>query len=117
MNLDQKENIDNILAYILIKKIITPINKTDAFRLGLVNGAGRVVRKPETEQELMALTTLDIIIFKLKRLLGGKLASLNSFLYLSTVNNNMYDKLMVRGSVNQRADIEKIKRDIDKLSV
>lgn len=116
MNLENKESIDNILSYLLIKKLVTPITRTDAFRYGLVNSSGRVIRNPETYEENMALTTLDKIIFKLKRLLGGKLMSFNSFLYLATMNNNMYDKLNVRGSINQRAEIERIKRDIDNLN-
>lgn len=116
MNLENKENIDNILSYLLIKKLVTPITRTEAFHQGLVNSSGRVIREPETYEEKMSLTTLDRIIFKLKRLLGGKLMSLNSFLYLATMNNNMYDKLNVRGSINQRAEIERIKRDIEKIS-
>jgi len=116
MNLEQKENIDNILTYILIKKLVTPIVKTPAYRLGLVNAAGKIIKKPKTDEEMMALTTLDKIIFKLKRLLGGKLLILNSFLYLSTLNNDMYNKLVVRGTINQRAEILRIKNDVDKIT-
>jgi hypothetical protein len=116
MNLEQKENIDNILTYIFIKKLVTPIVRTPAFKFGLVNTAGKVIRNPATNDELMALTTLDRIIFKLKRLLGGKLLILNSFLYLATLNNDMYSKLIVRGSINQRAEIQRIKKDIEKIT-
>lgn len=114
MNLEQKENIDNILTYILIQKLVTPIIKHPAYAMGLVNSAGRVIRKPVTVAERMALTTFDKIIFKLKRLLGGKLLNLNNFLYMSTMNNDMYNKLIVRGSINQRAEILRIIRDVDK---
>tara|TARA_Y100000310_G_C20704329_1_gene833660 strand:- start:26973 stop:27398 length:426 start_codon:yes stop_codon:yes gene_type:complete len=111
-----RENIDNIISYILIKKLVTPIIKTKAYSLGLVNNAGRVVKSPDTENERQALTVLDRLIFKLKRLLGSKLINLNSFLYLSTLSNDFYNKLIVRGSVNQRAEILRIKKDIQKLA-
>lgn len=116
MSLDQKENIDNILTYILIKKLVQPITKSEAYKLGLVNNAGRAIKKPETDEEKMAFSLLDRLIFKLKRLLGTKLINLNSFLYLNTLSNDFYNQLIVRGSVNQRAEIIRIRRDMEKLS-
>lgn len=114
MTLDEKENIDNILTFVLIRKLVTPIIKHPAYMLGLVNAAGKVIKNPVTPKERMALTTLDKIIFKLKRLLGGKLLNLNNFLYLTTMNNDMYDKLVVRGNVSRRAEIQRIIQDVNK---
>jgi hypothetical protein len=113
---EHKENIDNIITYIFIKKLVTPITKSAAYRMGLVNNAGRMVKKAETPEEKNAFTLLDKLIFKLKRLLGSKLINLNSFLYLTTLSNDFYNKLISRGSVNQRAEIIRIKRDMEKLS-
>jgi hypothetical protein len=116
MSSEQRENIDNILSYIFIKKLVTPIVRTPAYKLGLVNNAGKVLKKPETPKEKESLTTLDKIIFKMKRLLGSKLINLNSFLYLSTMSNDFYNKLVVRGSVNQRAEVLRIIKDVEKLA-
>jgi len=112
----QRDNIDNIISYILIKKLVTPIVKTKAYQLGLVNSAGRVMKNPESEEERHALTVLDRLIFKLKRLLGSKLINLNSFLYLSTLKNDFYNKIVVKGSIDQRAEIIRIKKDIQRLA-
>jgi len=111
-----REEIDNIISYILIKKLVSPITKSKAYSLKLINNAGRVIKEPETEEERHALTVLDRLIFKLKRLLGGKLINLNSFLYLSTLSNDFYNKLVVKGSIEQRAEIIRIKQDIQKLA-
>jgi hypothetical protein len=116
MSVDQKENLDSIISYLLIKRLVTPITRSKAFSLKLVNNAGRVIKQPKTEEERSALTVLDKLVFKLKRLLGSKLVSLNSFLYLATLSNDFYNKLIVKGTVNQRAEIIRIKRDIDKLA-
>lgn len=89
--------------------------KTQAYKLGLVDKVGKLIRKPTTEQEKENLTLLDVLIFKLKRLLGGKIGSLNRFLYLQNLNNNMYDKLNVKGIVTQRAEIQKITKDFTTL--
>ena len=111
-SLEQRSNIDAILTYILIKKLVTPIVRTPGYRLGLVNNAGRLLREPETETERNALTMLDRLAFKLRRLLGSKVMNLNNFLYLQTINNDFYNKLIVRGSIRQRAEIQRIQRDV-----
>jgi len=107
-----KQDVDTIMSYIIVKKLVQPITRSDAYKLKLVNQAGKVVREPKTDKEHEALTLLDRIVFKLKRLLGSKLLNLNNFLYLQTINNNFYNKLVVRGTINQRAEIQRIARDV-----
>lgn len=112
----QREEIDTIVSFILIKKLVTPITRTDAYKMKLVNSAGRVIREPKTDKENAALTLLDRVVFKLKRLLTTKIANLNNFLYTVTLTNDFYNKLVVRGSIRQRAEIQKIMKDVSKLS-
>ena len=40
--LEHRINIDTILSYILIKKLVAPIVRSDAYKLGLVNNAGKL---------------------------------------------------------------------------
>ena len=42
------EQIDDVLSFILIRKLVTPVTKTRAYKLGLVDGLGRVIKEPET---------------------------------------------------------------------
>jgi len=113
--LKEKKNIDSILTYMFLKKLVTPITKTKAYKMGLVDNVGKIKNKPETEEEETALTILDKFIFKIKRLLGSKLSQLNNFLFLTTLNNSFYNKLVVRGTIQQRAEIKRIQKDIEKL--
>lgn len=112
---NNKTNLDSILTFIFLKKLMAPIIKTDAYSMELVNNVGKVIKVPETEEEKNALTVLDKFVFKLKRLLGSKMSQLNNFLFLQTLNNDLYNKLIVKGSIQQRAEIKRIQRDIDKL--
>jgi len=114
-NLENIKNIDTILTYILVKKLVTPIVKTEAYKLGLVDLIGKVIKEPSTPLEESALTTLDKVIFKMKRLLGSKLLVMNKFLYLQSTSNTMYDKLIVRGSILQRAEIKRIVKDVQSI--
>lgn len=112
----QKDRIDNILSFLVIKKLVTPITKTDAYKMGLVDSTGRLVKSPETEEEKSALTLFDKFMFKVKRLLGPKVSQLNNFLYVQTLNNDFYNSLIVRGNVEKRAEIKRITKDIQKVS-
>jgi len=112
---EDRSNIDNILTYILIKKLMTPITNTPAYKMGLVDTAGRSIKTPQDDDEISVLTTFDKFIFKLKRLLGAKIGALHKFLFIQTMNNDFYNKLIVRGSVESRAEIIRIQKDIEQL--
>lgn len=111
----KKSNVDTILSYILIKKLVRPISSTPAYKLGLVDNSGKIIRKPEIEEEYEALTILDRIIFQIKRLLGHKLMTLNNFLFLQSNNNDFYNNLVIRGTTKQKAEMVKINREFKDL--
>lgn len=113
---ENKRRIDDALSFLTIKKLVTPVNKTDAYKMGLVDTQGKIIRKPENEKEENALTLFDKFIFKLKRLLSGKISQLNNFLYVQTLDNSFYNNLVVKGAIEQRASIRRIKSDFDKLA-
>jgi hypothetical protein len=112
VKMKNKQNIDSIITFLLLKKLITPFTSTIAYKLGLIDLNGKIIKVPETDKEKDALTILDRVIFKLKRLLGNKIINFNKFMYLKTLNIDMYDKLNVKGTVEQRAEIIRINKDI-----
>lgn len=68
--------VDIFLVYEFIKRLSTPFDKTNAFKLGLIDADGNRLKKAETKEEKAALGYYDRMIFNLKRLLslvpGGK---------------------------------------------
>lgn len=112
----KRETLDSVLTFIFLKKLMTPITKMPAYKKGLVDNTGKVIKTPETPDERASLTLLDKFMFKMKRLLGSKRTQLNNFLFLQTLSNDFYNKLVVRGSVEQRAEIKRLQRDIDKIA-
>ena len=109
---------DAVLTFIFLKKLMTPITKTKAYSLELVDNMGRIIKQPKTNEEKNALTLFDKLIFKMKRLLKGDLTKLHSFLYLQTMGseNNFYNKLIVKGSIDSRVEIKRIQRDLEKIA-
>lgn len=73
---------DLIVVAVLVRKIIKPIQKTDAFNLGLIDAKGKLLKKPGTKEEKNAYTILDKFVFKIKRLLGHKVSAMATFLLL-----------------------------------
>ena len=112
---NDKSNIDSILTYIIIKSLVTPVVQTKAYKLGLVDNNGRQIKEPETEEEKEAISVLQQFIFKLKRLLGSRLLNLKRFLYVATLSNDFYNKLIVKGSVEQRAEIKRMEKGVKAL--
>jgi len=112
---DDSEKMEKVMAFILMKRLITPIKKTNAFKLGLVDRSGKVIKKAESDEEKKALSTLDKLIFKLKRLMGSKLAQLNTFMYLQTSEEDFSDNIIVLGGLEKRGMVKRVQDDLNKL--
>jgi len=82
--------VDYYLAYQFLKKLTTPFNKTEAFKLGIIDKNGKVLRKRKelSSKERDSYKIMDTIAFNLKKLLqklpGGKskIASIGAALFL-----------------------------------
>ena len=71
--------IDLLITYRVIKMLVTPFDSTDAYKLGIIDKNGKVLRKAKTlktPKEKAAYTLLHRFVFNLKRLInivpGGK---------------------------------------------
>jgi hypothetical protein len=72
-------SVDLLITYRIIKLLTTPFEKQDAYRLGIIDKNGKVLRKTKelkTGKERDAYTILHRFVFNLKRLInlvpGGK---------------------------------------------
>jgi hypothetical protein len=60
---------DILLIYQFIKRLTTPFNKTEAYKLGLIDEKGKRLKKAETKEEENAMGYFDRLVFNIKRLL------------------------------------------------
>ena len=72
--------IDLLITYRIIKLLVTPFEKQDAYKYGIVDKDGKVLRKTSdlnTGKEKDSYTVLHRFVFNLKRLIniipGGNL--------------------------------------------
>ena len=84
--------IGNIyFVYQFLKKLVTPFEKTDAFKLGIVDEKGKILKRRrdlETSEEKDAYNLSDTLIWNIKKLMGkipggkSRLASYAAALWL-----------------------------------
>ena len=75
--------IDFLITYRVVKMLVTPFEKQEAFKFGIIDEKGKVLKKYKslkTEKERKSYTLLNRFVFNLKRILqkvglGGKLGS------------------------------------------
>ena len=101
---------DAFLTYQLLKRINTPFEKWDAYRLGLIDKHGKVLRKKsrlKTNNEKAAWGYFDIITANLKKILarvpGGQ----------SQTGSIVASYLLMKEQVDRQADITE--EDIERL--
>ena len=76
-----------IFAFKFVRLLVTPWRNTKAYKMGLVDRRGNVIRKPSTSQEKLAYSVFNRLVFNIKRLLeklpgGSTIGSYASALYL-----------------------------------
>lgn len=76
------ESLENgIIQGIVMKKLAQPIKESLAYRLGLIDESGNLIREPDTLEERKALSGVDKYLIKVKNLVKEKLEILNLSLY------------------------------------
>tara|TARA_B110000046_G_scaffold106150_1_gene113605 strand:+ start:3876 stop:4361 length:486 start_codon:yes stop_codon:yes gene_type:complete len=82
--------IDLLIAYRVLKMLVTPFNKQPAFKNGIIDDKGKVLRKFKTlttSSDKQSYTMLNRFVFNLKRILAkaGIRGALGSFAVAATL--------------------------------
>jgi hypothetical protein len=95
--------VDVYYTFRFLRQLVTPWNETKAFKLGLVDENGKVLRKAKTPEEKDAYTLFFRLVYNLKRLLNKvpfgktKLASYAAALWLIKENTKMSEEAIFEG--------------------
>lgn len=71
-------DIDNVLVFVFLKSITTIPTTTKAYKLGLIDRNGKLIKNPKTQEEHNAISNLDLLLFKLREWLRPKMYCLSS---------------------------------------
>lgn len=64
--------VDAIITYRILRKLTTPFNETEAFKLGIIDDKGKILKRwndLNTVPERDAYTLLDRLVWRLKRII------------------------------------------------
>lgn len=95
--------VDIYYTFRFLRQLVTPWNETKAFKLGLIDENGKVLRKAKTPEEKDAYTLFFRLVYNIKRLLNKvpfgktKLASYAAALWLIHENTNMSKEAVYEG--------------------
>ena len=116
VDLTNEDKVKSVVSFIMLKQLLQPISKHDAYKLDIVDSKGKLKREPETEEEKKSYTLFDKLIFKIKTLLGSRLSQLNRFVWLQTVlDDDFFKNMVVTGGLEKRAAVTRVKQDIERL--
>lgn len=94
-----KKVADIAFAFRFLRMLVMKWEDTDAYKLGLVDGSGRKLKKPESIEEKNAYTVFIRLVFNLKRLLeklpGSRIASYASALYLIKEHTGLTEEQLI----------------------
>ena len=101
--------VDLLITYRIVKLLVQPFDKSEAFKLGIIDKDGNVLKKSKTlktEKERKAYTILNRFVFNLKRILkrvglGSRLGSFAVALALLIKENKEFEqhKILLESSI------------------
>jgi len=88
-----KRAADLVYTFRFLKLLVTPFEKTDAYRLGIIDEKGKRLRRAKTSEEKDVYTPFHRLVYNIKKLIpGGKIGSYASALYLIKEDGNLSNK-------------------------
>lgn len=82
-------SVDNAIVFIILKGLTTLPTQTKAFRLGLIDKNGKLIRKPKTEAEHQSISNLDLLFYKLRQWLAPRIQYLSGISWIKGVMNDV----------------------------
>jgi len=80
------EALDAAFMTAMLDRINKPIKNLPAFRMGLIDGAGNVIKDPKTKEEQRALSLLDQVVLFMRKSMGGRTILLNNMYRRARMN-------------------------------
>lgn len=108
-------HVQDVVAYIFIRSMVTPINKTAAYKNKFVDEQGFELKEPKTKADHKVYTILDKTVFKLKRVLGSRINELAPFFFLTAYDGGLEKYLTVKGGSQNRASVKLAREKIRKM--
>jgi len=112
---NKKQEVEMAVLYVVLSRLMMPAEKFDAYDLGLIDKAFKIIKEPSTSEEEEAMSPLNVFVFTLKKAFGSRILTLFKFLYLNNYGDDyVLDKLMTKGMISSRSEVKRIATDLKK---
>jgi len=102
---------DNLIAFRVLYMLVTPFEKTDAYKFGIIDKDGNALKKVkdlDDSEERDSYTALHRLVFNLKKLLGKVPGGKTKFASVMAAYWLIKENLNVRTSIKEHELIETI---------
>lgn len=110
-------SIDNILVYIFLKNLMTAPTTTKAYKLGLIDKDGKLLREPKNKEEEDCISNLDLFVAQLRTWLRPYMSKLARMAWVRSMDANyrIQNALGNSESLSKRATVLRVNDELDKL--
>lgn len=110
-------SIDNILVYVFLKNLMTAPSTTKAYKLGLIDKDGKLLREPKTKEEEESISNLDLFIGKLRVWLRPHLSKLAKMAWVRSMDSNyrIQNALGNSEALSKRATVLRVNDELGRI--
>ena len=110
-------SIDNILVYVFLKNLMTAPSTTKAYKLGLIDKNGKLLREPKTKEEEDCISNLDLFIGRLREWLSPHLSKLAKMAWVRSMDSNyrIQNALGNSESLSKRATVLRVNDELSRI--
>ena len=110
-------SVDNILVYIFLKNLLTVPTTTKAYKLGLIDKDGKLLREPKTAEENDSISNLDLFIGQLRKWLRPYMNRLAKMTWVRSMDASyrIQNALGNTDSLSKRATVIRVNDELDKI--
>ena len=109
--------VDNALVFIFLKMLTTLPTRTKAYRLGIIDKDGRLIRQPKTKEEEDCISNLDLLMFKIRKWLASRVQYLSSVSWLKGTDNTirLQNYFSNAETVARQYQVQRVNADLERL--
>lgn len=110
-------SIDNVLVYIFLKNLMTVPSTTKAYKLGLIDKDGKLLREPKTAEENDSISNLDLFTAQLRKWMRPYMNRLSKMSWVRSMDSNyrIQNALGNADSLSKRATVMRVNDELDRI--
>ena len=110
-------SIDNVLVYIFLKNLMTAPTTTKAYKLGLIDRDGKLLREPKTQEENDSISNLDLFTAQLRKWMRPYMNRLAKMSWVRSMDSNyrIQNALGNADSLSKRATVMRVNDELDRI--